>query len=156
MMDVPGVRHYAGEAQRLADRTDRADLWADALAWNGSAQAAEGDVAGAIRSDRTAVARAGGIRSFALARVPLTLYWAGRTAEAVEQSCRAVERARESNDAAFLLYALQHRGLSLAGAGETGSGSHIRRGLRVRTVLRGASATGSCDVYVGLAVAQPG
>ncbi len=120
VMDVPGVRHYAGEAQRLADQAGRADLWADALAWKASAQAADGDVAGAIRSDRRAVARAGGIRSFALARVPLTLYWAGRTAEAVEQACQAVERARESNDAAFLLYALQHWGLSLAGLGEYG------------------------------------
>jgi tetratricopeptide (TPR) repeat protein len=118
VLDIAGVRHYAGEAQRLADRTGRADLWADALAWKASAQAADGDVAGAIQSDQSAVARAGGIRSFALARAPLTLYWAGRTEEAAEQACQAVKHARESNDAAFLLYALQHQGLSLAGLGE--------------------------------------
>jgi tetratricopeptide (TPR) repeat protein len=117
-LDVAGVRHYAGEAQRLADRAGRSDLWADALAWKASAQAADGDVAGAIQSDRCAVARAGGIRSFALARTPLMLYWAGRTEEAAEQACQAVKNARESSDPAFLLYALQHQGLSLTAAGE--------------------------------------
>jgi tetratricopeptide (TPR) repeat protein len=118
VLDIPGVRHYAGEGQRLADEAARADLSADALAWKASAQAADGDVAGAIQSDVRAVARAGGIRSFALARAPLTLYWAGRTEAAANQAHQAVACARESGDAAFLLYALQHQGLSLAGLGE--------------------------------------
>jgi hypothetical protein len=117
VLDIPGVRHYADKGQRLADEAARADLWADALAWKASAQAADGDVAGAVQSDRRAVARAGGIRSFALARAPLTLYWAGRTAVAADQARQAVAFARESGDAAFLLYALQHQGLSLAGLG---------------------------------------
>ena len=118
VLDVAGVRHYAGEAQRLADRAGRADLSADALAWKASAQAADGDIAGAMQSDRCAVARAGGIGSFALARTPLVLYWAGRTEEAAEQASQAVENARESSDPAFLLYALQHQGLSLTAVGE--------------------------------------
>jgi tetratricopeptide (TPR) repeat protein len=117
-LDIAGVRYYAGEAQRLADLAGRSDLWADALAWNASAQAADGDIAGAIQSDRCAVARAGGIRSFALARTPLMLYWAGRTREAAEQACKAVQNARESSDPSFLLYALQHQGLALTAAGE--------------------------------------
>jgi tetratricopeptide (TPR) repeat protein len=118
VLDIPGVRHYAGEGQRLADEAARADLSADALAWKASAQAADGDVAGAIQSEQRAVARAGGICSFALARAPLTLYWAGRTEAAADQARQAVAFARESGDAAFLLYALQHQGLSLAGLGE--------------------------------------
>ena len=118
VLDIPGVRHYAENGQLLADEAVRPDLSADALAWKASAQAADGDVAGAIQSDQFAVARAGGIRSFALARVPLTLYWAGRIAAAAEQARQGVDFARESGDAAFLLYALQHQGLSLAGLGE--------------------------------------
>jgi tetratricopeptide (TPR) repeat protein len=118
LMDVPGVRRYAAEAQRLADATGRTDVSADALAWTASAQVADGDISGALKTDRRAVAKVGGIRSFGLARVPLTLYWAGRTAEAVAQARQAVDCARDSDDPAFLLYALQHLGLSLSGIGE--------------------------------------
>jgi tetratricopeptide (TPR) repeat protein len=117
LMDVPGVRRFASEAQRLAGRVGRDDLWADALAWMASAQNADGDVLGAIETDRRALARVGGIRSFGLARAPLSLYWAGRTKEAVEKAAEAVEHARTSEDPAFLLYSLQHLGLSLSGAG---------------------------------------
>ena len=118
LMDVPALRTFAGEAQLLADRIGRDDLWADALAWLGSARVAAGDVLGGIETDRQALARVGGVTSFALARVPLTLYWAGQTRQAVESAAQGVERARESADPAFLLYALQHWGLSLSGAGQ--------------------------------------
>jgi len=117
MMDVPGLRRYAGEAETLAERLGRQDLWADARAWLSSADVADGDVLGAVQSDRRTLARAGGIRSFGLARIPLTLYWAGQTTEALHQSAEAVRQARHSGDPAFLLYALQHRGLSLSGSG---------------------------------------
>jgi len=117
LIDVEGVRRFASEAQTLAERIGRDDLWADALAWVASAKVADGDVLGGIAIDRQALTRVGGIRSFALARVPLTLYWAGQTVEAVERAAQAVERARESEDPAFLLYALQHWGLGLSGAG---------------------------------------
>lgn len=117
LMDVSGLRRFASEAQRLAEAVHRDDLWADALVWMASADVADGDMTSAMESDRRAVARAGGIRSFGLARVPLTLYWAGRTLEAVEGATQAVERARGSGDPAFLLYALQHLGLCLSGAG---------------------------------------
>jgi tetratricopeptide (TPR) repeat protein len=117
LLDVPALRRYASEAQELADRVGRDDLWADALAWTASAKVADGDVLGGIQTDRQALARVGGIRSFGLARVPLTLYWAGRVREAADYALQAVECARASDDPAFLLYALQHLGLSLSGAG---------------------------------------
>jgi tetratricopeptide (TPR) repeat protein len=82
-----------------------------------SASVSDGDVPTAIRMDREAIARAGGIRSFGLARTPLTLYWAGLTDEAIRHGLQAVETARASEDAPFLMYALQHLGLSLSGAG---------------------------------------
>ncbi len=117
LMDVPALRRSAMEAELLADRIGRDDLWADALAWVASAEVAEGDVLGGMETDRQTLARGGGIRSFGLARIPLTLYWAGRTSEAAAHGAQAVERARESGDPAFLLYALQHFGISLSGAG---------------------------------------
>jgi tetratricopeptide (TPR) repeat protein len=67
--------------------------------------------------DHEALARAGGIRSFGLARTPLTLYWAGLADEAIQHGLQAVETARAAEDPSFLLYALQHLGLSLSGAG---------------------------------------
>ena len=117
LMDVPAIRKCAGEAQALADRAGRDDLWADAQAWMASAVVADGDVVAAIEMDHQALARAGGIRSFGLARTPLTLYWAGFADEAIERGMQAVENARVAHDPAFLLYALQHLGLSLSGAG---------------------------------------
>ncbi len=117
LMDVPAIRRFAGEAQVLADRAGRDDLWADAQAWMASAVVSDGDVVTAIQMDHAALARAGGIRSFGLARTPLTLYWAGLADEAIQRGMQAVETARAAGDPAFLLYALQHLGLSLSGAG---------------------------------------
>jgi len=117
LMDVPALRKFAAEAQVLADRAGRDDLWADAQAWMASAMVSDGDVLGAIQMDDKALARAGGIRSFGLARTPLTLYWAGRADQAIQHGLQAVETARASEDPPFLLYALQHLGLSLSGAG---------------------------------------
>ena len=116
-MDVAALRKFAGEAQVLADRAGRDDLWADAQAWMASAMVSDGDVPAAIHMDREAIARAGGIRSFGLARTPLTLYWAGLTDEAIQHGLQAVGTARASEDPPFLMYALQHLGLSLSGAG---------------------------------------
>ncbi len=117
LMDVPAIRTFAGEAQVLADRIRRNDLWADAQAWMASAMVSDGDVLAAIQMDHKALARAGGIRSFGLARIPLTLYWAGQADAAIHHGFQAVETARASEDPSFLLYALQHLGLSLSGAG---------------------------------------
>lgn len=117
LMDVPALRKFAGEAQVLAARAGRDDLWADGQAWMASAMVSDGNVLAAIQMDREAIARAGGIRSFGLARTPLTLYWAGLADEAIQHGLQAVETARASEDPPFLLYALQHLGLSLSGAG---------------------------------------
>ena len=117
LMDVPALRKFASEAQVLAERAGRDDLWADAQAWLASAMVSDGDIPAAIQMDREALARAGGIRSFGLARTPLTLYWAGLADEAIHHGLQAVETARTAEDPSFLLYALQHLGLSLSGAG---------------------------------------
>ena len=117
LMDVPALRKFASEAQVLAERAGRDDLWADAQAWLASAMVSDGNIPAAIHMDHEALARAGGIRSFGLARAPLTLYWAGLADEAIHHGLQAVETARTAEDPSFLLYALQHLGLSLSGAG---------------------------------------
>lgn len=117
LMDVCGLRNSAKQAELIANQIGRDDLWTSARAWTASAQIAEGNVLGGLEIDRQTLRRAGGIRSFALARVPLTLYWAGQSREAVEHGAQAVEQARKSGDPAFLLYAIQHFGIALSGAG---------------------------------------
>ena len=117
MMELPALRRYASEAQELSDRIGREDLWADARAWAASAMVSDGDVEGGVNADRQTLARVGGIRSFGMARMPLTLYWVGRTNEAINHATSAVACARTRGEPAFLLYALQHLGLSLSGAG---------------------------------------
>ena len=118
LMDIAGVRQFAGEARTMADRLRDDELSADADAWTASARAADGDVLGAVQMDRKSLASGGGLRSFGRARIPLTLYWAGLTAEAVESGSRTVMYARESpKDQDFLLYSLQHAALALSGAG---------------------------------------
>jgi tetratricopeptide (TPR) repeat protein len=117
LMNVSDVQRFAADAYAVAERIGCDDLAADALAWMASAKVSDGDVAGGIEIDRQALARAGGVRSFGLARAPLTLYWAGRTSEAVDRAAQGVEHAHAANDPAFLLYALQHWGLSLCSVG---------------------------------------
>jgi tetratricopeptide (TPR) repeat protein len=117
LMNVSDVHRFAVEASSLAERMGREDLAATALAWMASAKVSDGDVPGGVEIDRQALTLAGGVRSFGLARAPLTLYWAGRTTEAVERATDGVAFAKRVNDPAFLLYALQHLGLSLCGAG---------------------------------------
>jgi tetratricopeptide (TPR) repeat protein len=117
LTDVAAVRRFGDEARAQADGIGRDDLAADALAWIASAAVADGDVQRGMEIDRQALARARDVRSFALARIPLTLYWAGQTGEAIERAAKMVERARESEDPALRLYALSHWGLSLSGAG---------------------------------------
>ena len=135
LMDVPALRKFAGEAQVIAEYLGRNDLWADAQAWMASAMVSDGDVLAAVQMDHEAIARAGGIRSFGLARTPLTLYWAGRTPEAIQRGLQAVESARAAEDPSFLLYALQHLGLSLSGAGR------FDEALRVFGEARGVGRT---------------
>jgi hypothetical protein len=118
LLDVPALRRFASEAESIASRIGRNDLWGEARAWTASAQVADGDVLGGIAYDRETLARVGGIRSFGLARAPLTLYWAGRSTEAVPMAEQVVESARAANDPGFVLYALQHLGICLTGIGK--------------------------------------
>lgn len=117
LLDIPPIRGLAEEALAIAEETGRDDLWADMTAWMAAAQQAEGNVTGALEGMTKAVARVGGIRSFALATAPLSLYFLGHGTEAATQSAQAVQASRDSKDPAFRMYALEHSGLALTGCG---------------------------------------
>ena len=117
MLDVEAVRRYAGEQLTMAEVLGRDDLVADAMSWIGGVLNADGDVVGAAEIDRKAMARIGGAKTFSLARSVITLYHLGLVDEALERAKEAVESSRTAPDPNFRVYALQHLGISLAGAG---------------------------------------
>ena len=78
---------------------------------------ADGEVEASLDYMTRAVERAGSVKSFALATAPLTLYFLGRSREAVALSGQAVQISRERNDPAFHTYALEHHGLMLTACG---------------------------------------
>jgi tetratricopeptide (TPR) repeat protein/predicted Ser/Thr protein kinase len=117
LLDTPGMRRFAGEALEIAHTLQRDDLWADAMAWMGSAHSADGDLLEAIETERQALARIGAERSYALVRASLSRYLVGRTQESVEEAAQSAQAARSAQDPAFEVHALSHFGLSLTAAG---------------------------------------
>jgi tetratricopeptide (TPR) repeat protein len=69
--------------------------------------------------------RGGGRRAVAVYHGPLTLYLAGRTAEAVEAGARASEMARVSRDSEFIIYGQSHYALALAAIGRYGDARRV-------------------------------
>jgi tetratricopeptide (TPR) repeat protein/predicted Ser/Thr protein kinase len=117
MLDSPAVRRYATEALALAESLGRDNLVADAMSWLAGVLNAEGDAPAAAEMDRQAMARVGGPKTFGLTRTVITLYHLGHIDEAIMRANQAIESARASQDPNFRVYALQHLGISLAGAG---------------------------------------
>jgi DNA-binding winged helix-turn-helix (wHTH) protein/tetratricopeptide (TPR) repeat protein len=117
LLDVRPVKEYATEALQLAERVQRADLAANAIAWLARCRQVDGDLGGAIEMDRRAMARAPGVTTAAHMLGPLTLYLAGRSTEAVTLALEAAEAARSSGDITFVMYALAHLGLNMAATG---------------------------------------
>jgi DNA-binding winged helix-turn-helix (wHTH) protein/tetratricopeptide (TPR) repeat protein len=117
LLDIRSVELLAPEALALAEQVQRSDLAANAIAWLARARSASGDLRGSIETDSTAIARAGGARTFAHAMQPLSLYLASRTTEGIAVGLRAAEMARTSHDTAFTMNSLSHLGLNLGSAG---------------------------------------
>src|SRR5262249_51466229 len=82
LLDVGSVEQHATEALQLAERLERSDLAANAIAWLARCRQAEGDLGAAIGMDRQAMSRAPAVVTAAHMLGPLTLYLAGRSAEA--------------------------------------------------------------------------
>lgn len=116
-LDVQSVERLAPEALVLAEQVQRSDLAANAIAWLARTRSAAGDLQGSIEMDRTAIARAGGGRTFAHAMQPLSLYLTSRTTEGIALGLEAAEMARTSHDTTFTMNALSHLGLNLGSAG---------------------------------------
>lgn len=117
LLDLRHVERYAIEARQLAERIDRPDLEANAIAWLARCQQANGDLEGAITMDRRAMARAPGVITAAHMMGPLTLYLAGRSSEGLALACETADAARSSRDTMFIMYSLSHLGLNLTAAG---------------------------------------
>jgi DNA-binding winged helix-turn-helix (wHTH) protein/tetratricopeptide (TPR) repeat protein len=117
LLDLRPVEQYAAEARQLAERLNRPDLEANAIAWLARCQQANGDLAGAITMDRRAMALAPGVITAAHMMGPLTLYLAGRSSEGLALACETADAARSSRDSMFIMYSLSHLGLNLTAAG---------------------------------------
>jgi DNA-binding winged helix-turn-helix (wHTH) protein len=117
LLDVRPVEQYATEGLQLAERLQRSDLAANAIAWLARCQQANGNLAAAIDMDRLAIARAPGVATAAHMLGPLTLYLAGRSTEAIPLAIEAADAAQSSGDTAFIMYALTHVGLNMSAAG---------------------------------------
>lgn len=117
LLDLRPVEQYATEALQLAERLQRADLAANAIAWLARCRQATGDLGAAIDMDHRAMSRAPGVMTAAHAMGPLTLYLAGRSTEALTLAAAAADSARSSRDTTFIMYSLTHLGLNLAAVG---------------------------------------
>ena len=117
LLDLRPVEQYAAEARQLAERLNRPDLEANAIAWLARCQQANGDLEAAIAMDRRAMARAPGVITAAHMMGPLTLYLAGRSSEGLALACETADAARSSRDSMFIMYSLSHLGLNLTAAG---------------------------------------
>jgi predicted Ser/Thr protein kinase/tetratricopeptide (TPR) repeat protein len=117
LLDLPAVERWAPEALDLAERVQRSDLAANAIAWLAHAQSGHGDLTAAIEMGRAAIARASGARTIAHAMLPLYLYLAGRATDGIACGVQATEMARASRDTTFTMYALAHHALSLGSVG---------------------------------------
>jgi DNA-binding winged helix-turn-helix (wHTH) protein/tetratricopeptide (TPR) repeat protein len=117
LLDVRPVEQYATEALQLAEALQRSDLAANAIAWLARCRQANGDLSAAIDMDRRAMSRAPGVATVAHTMLPLTLYLAGRSTEALALAAVAADSARSSRDTTLIMYSLSHFGLNLAAAG---------------------------------------
>ena len=155
LMDVPAFRRFAGEAQVLADRVGA--TISGRTRWRGlaSAKVSDGDVLGGIQIDREALAAAGGIRSFGLARTPLTLYWAGRDAmKPSSMASQAVERQGSRGSRIPAVRAPAPWAQPVRCGSVRRSGARVRRGACLRQTMRRASAARAGDIDVGRAPAE--
>jgi DNA-binding winged helix-turn-helix (wHTH) protein/tetratricopeptide (TPR) repeat protein len=117
LLDVRPVEQYATEALKLAERLQRSDLAANAMAWIARCRQANGDLGAAIDMDRRSMSRAPGVITAAHIMGPLTLYLAGQSTQALGLAAAAADFARSSRDTTFIMYSLTHLGLNLAAAG---------------------------------------
>ncbi len=124
-LDTDYMRRLAEEGLDLARQTGRRDLEAKGLAWLARGRQSDGDLAEAIALDRQALDCVKGVRTVAFCHAPLTLYLAGRSAEAVDMGRHVVQAAKEARDTGYIMYALPGLGLGLVGTGRYREGAQV-------------------------------
>lgn len=124
LLDLKSCRLAAGRAVDLARETGRRDLEAAALGALAIADSSEGDVSASLRQTQASIAAAGDQRLQLMGptveRCSLSLYWIGRSSEAVVQGEAALALGEEFADVNTSIRALGNLGLALAGCGRYG------------------------------------
>gem|GEM_PF-581951 len=128
-LDVPGMQRYVAEGQALAQIAGsenlRNDLVAELLAWQGASHQLQGDLLAATGLFERALATGGGFCSAALANYPLTLYWQGRTTEALARARESVQAFRSLGDMFAATFGHPHLGLALAACGRYAEAARV-------------------------------
>ena len=125
LFDLRPVEHWATEAMELAERLNRPDLQAHAIAWLARSEQAKGNLEDAISMDRRGLALAPGVTTATHMLGSLTLYLVGRSSEALVLASDGTDAARSSRDTTLIMYSLSHFGLNLTGTGRYGEASAI-------------------------------
>ncbi len=131
LFDIRPVERWATEAMMLAERLQRPDLRAHALAWLARADQARGNLDDAISKDRQVLTLAPGVTTATHMLGPLSLYLAGRSPEALVIASDGADAARSSRDTTLIMYSLSHFGLNLMGSGRYAEASAIFQEARV-------------------------
>jgi tetratricopeptide (TPR) repeat protein len=95
------------------------------LAWLGASHQLQGDLIGATELFDRALAKGRGFCSASLANYPLTLYWQGRLAEALERARESAQTFRSLSDAFAATFGHAHLGLALAARGHYSEASRV-------------------------------
>jgi class 3 adenylate cyclase/tetratricopeptide (TPR) repeat protein len=128
-LDVPSMQKYAAEGEVLAHNQGSNglsdDLVAGLLAWQGANHQVQGDLIRATELFESALAKGCGFCSEALGNFPLTLYWQGRIAEALERAQESARAFRSLSDAFASTFGHAHLGLALAACGRYSEAARV-------------------------------
>jgi class 3 adenylate cyclase/tetratricopeptide (TPR) repeat protein len=128
-LDVPAMRHYAGEGYRLveknADQGLSGDLAAALIAWQGTSCQVQGDLPRATELFQRALAKGSGFCSAAFANYPLTLYWQGHNAKSLELATESARTFRSLSDTFAATFGHPHLGLALAACGRYSEAARV-------------------------------
>ena len=128
-LDVPAMQRYAAEGQALEQQAGaknlRDDLAAGLLAWSGASHQLNGELSAATSLFERALAEGRGFCSAALAMYPLTLYWQGRLAEALQRAHESAQAFRTFSDVFAATFGHAHLGLALAACGRYSEAARV-------------------------------
>jgi class 3 adenylate cyclase/tetratricopeptide (TPR) repeat protein len=128
-LDVPSMQKYAAQGEVLAQNARSNglsdDLVAGLLAWQGASYQVQGDLTRATELFDRSLSKGCGFCSEALGNYPLTLYWQGRIAEALERAQESAQAFSSLSDAFASTFGHAHLGLTLAASGRYSEAARV-------------------------------